>query len=82
MAYRIHDTGAKGGVVVTPIGFQEGAQKVAAATNILSVRLDADATPQQYVLEFLGNLFVRPLGAEMKAQGRKAWSGYLVKLGS
>ena len=69
LAFRIMDTGAVGGLFVTPIGLQEGARKVAAATNIRLVRLNADATPQQFVLEFLGNLFVRPASGEMKFEG-------------
>lgn len=69
IAYRLIDTGAVSGIIVTPLGLQEGAQKVAAAMNILSVRLDADATPQQFVLQFLGKLFIRPAGQEMGLTG-------------
>jgi hypothetical protein len=60
LAYRILDTGAEGAIVVTPIGLQEGAEKVASAERIVCVRLSADATPQQFAIEFLGNVIVRP----------------------
>lgn len=82
LAYEIQDIGAKGGIIVTPIGLQKGAQKVAAAANIKSVRLNADATPQQFVLEFLGDLFVRVLGQEMKAEGYPPGVNISVKLSS
>jgi hypothetical protein len=37
LAYRISDSGAFGGILVSPLALQEGAAKVAAAENILSV---------------------------------------------
>jgi hypothetical protein len=40
LAYRISDTGASGGILVTPIGLQEGAKMVAACENIVTVILD------------------------------------------
>src|SRR5690242_17015231 len=39
LAFRIQDTGASGGIVVTPIGYQEGAKKVAAHVGIKTVQL-------------------------------------------
>jgi hypothetical protein len=42
LAYRIIDTGADGGILVSPLGLQEGAERVAAAENIISVRLNED----------------------------------------
>jgi hypothetical protein len=57
LAYRIMDTGAKGGIIVSPLGIQEGGKKVANAENIISVQLDADATPEDYVLHFLKTIF-------------------------
>ena len=68
LAWIIQDTGAVGGLLVSPMGLQEGAAKVAASANILSVTLNADATPQQFVLAFLGNLFVGLTG--VAAQGK------------
>lgn len=50
LAWRINDTGAAGALLVSPLGLQQGAQKVAAAANVVAVRLNAEATPQQFVL--------------------------------
>ena len=68
VAYRIIDTGAAGGIIVTPLGLQEGAEKVAVAENIIPVRLSLDATPEQFALEFLGNVIVRLRGVAAKAE--------------
>ena len=57
LAYRIFDTGAAGGIIVTPLGLQEGAERVASAANITSVRLDANSTCTEYLLSFLNNIF-------------------------
>ena len=57
LAYRIQDTGAAGGIIVSPLGLQEGAERVAQAERIASVRLDKDSTPEQYLLHFLGKVF-------------------------
>ena len=58
VAYRINDTGAKGGIVVSPLELQEGAKRVAAAENIVEVKLNADATKHQYILSFLNKVMV------------------------
>ena len=58
LAFRISDTGANGGIIVTPLGFQEGAKKVAAHTGIHTVRLNQDCTRIDYVLEFLNKFCV------------------------
>ena len=71
LAFRIQDTGAAGGFMVSPLGFQEGAQKVAASANIHSVILNAGATPQQFALSFLGNLFVGLTGVEARVEAGK-----------
>ncbi|MFC6520373.1 restriction endonuclease [Undibacterium arcticum] len=68
LAFRIQDTGAAGGFMVSPLGLQEGAQKVAASANIHSVILNAEATPQEFVLSFLGNLFVSLTGVDMRGE--------------
>lgn len=68
LAWRIQDTGAAGGFIVSPLGLQEGAIKVAAAANILPVTLNANATPHQFVLSFLGNFFVGLTGLEVSCQ--------------
>ena len=68
LAFSIQDSGAMGGLVVSPLGLQEGARKIAASKNIQLIILNADATPQQFVVSFLGNLFVGISGVE--ARGR------------
>ena len=66
LAYRIRDTGAAGGIIVTPLGIQEGAAKVAGAEGIVSVRLDASSTTSDYVLQFLNNVMI---GASLTLSG-------------
>ncbi len=68
LAYRIIDTGAGGGILVSPLGLQEGAEKIAKAEKIISVKLPVDATPEQFAVEFLGSVIVRPRGAQMRAE--------------
>jgi hypothetical protein len=58
LAYRILDIGAAGGIVVSPLGLQEGAEKVAAAENILSVQLDPNCNRFEYMLSFLNRVMV------------------------
>ncbi|MFZ1080770.1 MAG: hypothetical protein WAO19_02460 [Candidatus Kryptoniota bacterium] len=57
LAYRIIDTGAEGGIIVSPLGLQEGGSKIAQSENIVSVRLDENSTTKSYVLQFLNNCF-------------------------
>lgn len=68
VAWRILDTGASGALVVTPLGLQEGAAKVAAAAGVRAVRLPADASLESYVVEFLGNLYASLRGAQAVAE--------------
>ncbi|HZL37072.1 MAG TPA: hypothetical protein VFC78_17260 [Tepidisphaeraceae bacterium] len=56
LAYRIIDTGAMGGIIVSPLGLQEGARKVAKANNIVEVHLDENSTPEQFVMRFLNKI--------------------------
>jgi hypothetical protein len=58
LAYRIIDTGASGGILVSPLGFQEGAKKVAAAEGIHEMFMDANSTRSDYVLRFLNEVFI------------------------
>lgn len=58
LAYRIIDTGAKGGIIVSPLGLQEGAAKLAQAENIYNVLLDKNSTRTEYVLKFLEKMWV------------------------
>ena len=58
LAYRILDTGAESGIVVTLIDLQAGAHKIANAENIVLVQLNAVATEQDYLLRFLKQIMV------------------------
>jgi hypothetical protein len=52
LAYRIIDTGATGGIIVSPLGLQEGAERVALAENIVGVALNENCTKDIFVLRF------------------------------
>jgi hypothetical protein len=56
LAWAIKDTGASGGILVSPLGLQEGAKKVADKAGIYEVRLDKDSTTTDYVLHFLNQV--------------------------
>lgn len=58
LAYRIIDTGAQGGIVVSPLGLQEGAAKVADAENIETIHMDENSTRTEYMFRFLSNVFL------------------------
>jgi hypothetical protein len=58
IAWRISDVGASGGIVVTPIGAQKGAELVAQSANIEVVKLDENSTTTDYVLKFLDKVFI------------------------
>ncbi len=58
MAFRIIDSGADGGIVVSPMGLQAGAAKIATSQNIVSVHLNRDAKEFEYVLRFLKNVMI------------------------
>lgn len=53
-----HDAHASGGILVSPLGFQDGAKKVAAAEGIHEVFMDANSTRTDYMLRFLNTVFV------------------------
>lgn len=59
LAYRIQDTGASGGIIVSPLGLQKGAQKIAQAEEIVNVQLNADCTPDEFVIKFLNKIKMR-----------------------
>jgi hypothetical protein len=71
LAYRIHDTGAAGGIIVSSLGLQEGAEKIAKAENIHNVILNPDSTTTNYILKFLKEVYI---GFEDKAVGRESFS--------
>jgi hypothetical protein len=58
LAYRIYDTGASGGIIVSPLGLQEGAEKIARTENIYSVILNPECTTENYILKFLNEVHV------------------------
>ena len=57
-AFSINDSGAAGGLLVTPIGYQEGAAKVANASKIGMATLNPDATDREYALRIAERLFI------------------------
>jgi len=58
LAYRILDTGASGGIIVSVLGLQEGAAKIGAAEDIIDVQLNANCTPDEFALKFLNRLMI------------------------
>jgi hypothetical protein len=56
IAYRTMDIGAAGAITVSPLDLQSGAKKVAAATNIVHVRLSPESTPEEFQLQFLDKM--------------------------
>jgi hypothetical protein len=58
LAFRIGDVGAAGGVVVSPLPLQRGAELVAKSAGIEHVRLSADSTCTEYLAEYMGRRFV------------------------
>lgn len=58
LAYRIQDTGAEGGIIVSPLDLQKGAKKIASAENIVHVQLPPDSTRYEYVLRFLEKVMI------------------------
>jgi hypothetical protein len=76
IAYRIQDTGASGGIVVSPLGLQSGADMVAKSSNIISVQLNENSTKTEYILRFLNQVMVA-LPAEKLSVGLTPLSGTL-----
>jgi len=68
LAWRVQDVGASAALLVSPLGLQEGAAKVAASSSVYEVRLPAHATLEQFVLSFLGNLYASLQGAQANAE--------------
>jgi hypothetical protein len=58
LAFRIRDTGAVGGIIVSPLPLQSGAKIVAKSQGIQHIQLSADSTTTNYVLQFLNKVFV------------------------
>jgi hypothetical protein len=53
LAFRIQDTGAAGGIIVSPLPLQRGARLVAASEGIHKVELSPESTTTDFVLRFL-----------------------------
>lgn len=49
---------ATGGIIVSPMGLQSGAEKVASAENVISVKLTPNSTNQEYMIEFLNKVMI------------------------
>lgn len=58
LAWKILDTGAQGGIIVSPLGLQEGAKKVAHAGKIVNVQLSLDNTAHEFAMQFLNKIFL------------------------
>jgi hypothetical protein len=58
IAYRIKDVGAAGGIVVSPLPLQTGAQTIAAHEGVSHIHLTPESTSETYLAEFLGRRFI------------------------
>lgn len=58
LAYRIIDSGAAGGIIVSPLGLQSGAELVAETENVVNVKLNPESTTKEYILEFLNKVMI------------------------
>jgi hypothetical protein len=54
VAYRIYDTGAAGGIIVSPLPLQRGAKLIAKHENIQHVQLDPSSTRDQWIARIEG----------------------------
>lgn len=58
LAYSIIDTGASGGIIVSPLPLQEGAKKVSQSESIVEVTLNKDCSTTDYVMQFLNKVML------------------------
>jgi hypothetical protein len=58
LAYKVIDTGAKGAIIVSPLGVQEGAAKIATAENMINVILNENCNRYEYLIAFLNKLMI------------------------
>jgi hypothetical protein len=56
-SYRIDDLIATRGIIVTPLGLQKGAQKIADAKKITTITLDPNARSDNYIARISNQLF-------------------------
>jgi len=59
LSYKITDTGAAGGIVVSPLPLQEGAAKVAAAEDIVHVTLTPESTAEEFSIRFFNQIHLQ-----------------------
>jgi hypothetical protein len=69
LAYRIIDTGADGGILVSVLEPQVGAKLVADSENILHVRLSPESTLDAFVLQFLNRTILGVAPAAITISG-------------
>ncbi len=58
LAYKIMDTGASGGIIVSPLGIQKGGKKIAQSENVIDVILNENSTTENYIMRFLNETIV------------------------
>jgi hypothetical protein len=68
LIFSIQDTGAVGGIIVSPLPLQLGAKIVAESQGIQHIQLSADSTTTDYVLRFLEHTF-HGVPFEARAEG-------------
>jgi hypothetical protein len=78
IAYRIQDIGAKGGIVVSPLPLQRGAELVARAAGIEHVSIDPNSTTDSYFAEYLSKRFYG-LKASASVQMRSFMEAEVIK---
>jgi hypothetical protein len=54
IAYRVIDTGAAGGITVSPHPLQRGAERIAKVANVQHVQLDPSSTRDQWIAKIQG----------------------------
>lgn len=57
LAFRIIDTNGAGGIIVTPLALQSGADLIAESQNIVHVKLEPWSTSENYLAELMGTHF-------------------------
>lgn len=57
-AYRIQDLGGAGGIIVSPLPLQKGAEFVAEHADIAHVQLFPESTAESYLAKFIGRRFL------------------------
>jgi predicted helicase len=58
-AYRVKNTGACRGIIVTTIGLQDGSKKVAEAEKITEIKLDYTSISENYIAKITNKIFVK-----------------------